>query len=128
MARTHQQQRDALASERAARKATYSEAAAKRDEIAVFASGPEATDFDRRELARAQARVDMALQAMRQWNDPIELPHSTAPEGECSHSRPTGAVEAEEIVAARILASDTVPGEGRKNAEVDAIAARIAAA
>ena len=34
----------------------------------------------------------------------------------------------EAAVAARILASDRTPGEGRKDAEVDAIAARIARA
>ena len=132
MARTHEEQRAALAKEREQRKAAYLAAIARRDEIAAFANAADATEFDRRELSRAEARVELVRTAMRHWNDPTqeEISAQTAAGSPARPSDPTIAPAASsvEATAARILASDIVAGEGRKDAEVDAIAARIAAA
>jgi hypothetical protein len=124
MARTHEKIRDSLAREREARMAAYIKATGERDELPA--------DADRFSLRRAEARVELARTAMREWGDPDPevVTKSAAPEGSSflSAVRPSGAAETAETVAARILASDTVPGEGRRDATVDAIAARIAGA
>ena len=115
--RTHEQQREGLLRERDARKAAYVSAVGKRDAIAVHAARPDAIDFDRRELARAEARVEMALASMRDWKDPIPEaskapPASTieitsiAPESVRSFPL-SGAVDPVGAIVARILASDS---------------------
>ena len=109
--------RAALNREREARQNAYLSAVAERD------ASPD---------ARAEARVRSALHALDFWGDPIPgqavqkpIPESTAPALPCSPSRPAGVVETEESVAARILASDEIPGEGREDAEADTVALRI---
>jgi hypothetical protein len=119
---SHEQNIASLVREREARAAAYTAAVAERNALPAGA--------DRFTARRAEARIELARTAMRHWGDlmPEVAIVSTAPEGDGPLSRPTGVVETAEATAARILASDTVPGEGRKDAEVDAIARRIAAA
>ena len=90
----------------------------------------------------------MTLRKMRDWNDPLpsataETSRQEAAPGTASASSlfsgsaapdgapaplgpvPQGAADTAEAVAARILASDTLPGEGRADAAVDSVALRI---
>ena len=121
---SHEEIRAGLAREREVRKSAYIKAVGEQDALPA--------DADRFTLRRAEARVELARTAMRQWGDPEPEASngSAAREGLSPSSvvRPADAAETAETVAERILASDTVPGEGRKDAEVEAIAARIAAA
>lgn len=134
--RTHEEQREGLLREREGRKSAYLEAVEARDAIAPFASGPDAIEFDRRELARAEARVEMTLSKMRDWKDPMPNAAPAAANEEFSESvtpeapfaplpAATGVADPAEAIAKRILASDRMPGDGRNNAEVDAIVRRI---
>lgn len=121
---SHEEIGAGLAREREARKAAYIKATGERDALPAHA--------DRFTLRRAEARVELARTAMRDWGDPEPeaVTGFAPPEGSSPSSvvHPTGAAETAESVAARILASDTVPGDGRNDPLVDAIAARIAAA
>lgn len=107
----HEEQRAALIRERDGRLATYRAAVAARDAIAPHAASPYAIDFGRRALARAEARVELALTNMRHWRDP--LPESgaahpsttfTSAAGTDALSPPAAGVETElEAVVAWIL-------------------------
>lgn len=131
---SHEKIRAALLREREARAVAYASAVTEREAMAAFATASDALEYDRRAFARAEARVGLALKAMEDWGDPVpgpaasEISTSAASEGPCSLSRAAGAADPVEATAARNLASDTAPGEGREDAEVDAIARRIAAA
>lgn len=121
------------------RKAAYFAAVAERDAIAAFAKRSDAIEYDLDELEAAEARVELALNNIKDWGDPLpdaatesptlEIIESDAPEVLFApFPSASGVSDTAEALAARILASDRLPGAGCKNAEVDAIAARIAAA
>jgi hypothetical protein len=112
----------ALTREREARQSAYATAVAERDALPN-----DAEPFTRR---KAEGRVAMALHAIRQWGERVleTDSDSAAPHGRLTPVANPGVVETAETVAARILASDTVPGTGQPNTEVDAIARRIIAA
>ena len=57
--------------EREARAATLASAVVDRDAMATFATAPDALECDRRAFARAEARVGLALKAMKDWGDPL---------------------------------------------------------
>jgi hypothetical protein len=109
---------DALTRERDARTAAYTAAVEARD----------AHPGDR----RVEARFAAAVHALNFWGDQIpgavnDIPYSAAPVAQRSLGDP-GVADTAEAVAARVLASDRTSGDGHKQAEVDALAARIAAA
>jgi hypothetical protein len=112
----------ALTREREARQSAYAAAIAERDALPA--------DAEPHTVRKAEGRVAMALHAIKQWGERVfeTDSNSTAPHGRLTPVANPGAVETADTIAARILASDTVPGIGRPDAEVDAIARRIIAA
>jgi hypothetical protein len=104
---SHEDNRAALMREREARHAAYVAAVEERDSLRPFANGPDALEYDHRALARAEARVGLALDAMRHWGDPLPavetMPESTAPEALNAPRKPTGAVDPVDAIVARIL-------------------------
>jgi hypothetical protein len=116
-------QSTALTREREARQAAYGAAVAERDALPA--------DAEPHARRKADGRVAMALHAIKQWGERVleTDSNSTAVEGRTAPGdQYLHPVETAETVAARILASDTVPGIGKPDAEVDAIARRIIAA
>jgi hypothetical protein len=112
----------ALIREREARQSAYATAVADRDALPA--------DAEPHTVRKAQGRVTMALHAIRQWGERVleNDSHSAALHGRLTPVANGGVAETADSVAARILASDRVPGIGRPNVEVDAIASRITAA
>jgi len=138
---TREEQRERFFQASEARTSNYRGALAHRDQLANAA----ADEFGRRDLADAERRLNLARYSCEFWGDPLadEAKKQAAPEASTSQliestppepllaTLPTGVasgVDTAEAVVARILISDRVPGEGRENAEVDAIARRIAEA
>jgi hypothetical protein len=133
---THEEQRAALLRERENRLNAYLASVAARDAIAPFANGPDALEFDRRELVRAESRVNSAINAMRMWNDPIPAAPAattiTAPAAPAAPSERSGAVshplsEADRLANEIIAAANAAILPGAKT-EADKLADEIVAA
>jgi hypothetical protein len=104
---SHEKNRAALLREREDRRAAYVAALHERDSLMGVANSPDALEYDHRALARAEARVSLALDAMRHWRDPISpveaMSDSVAPEALNTPRKPTGAADTVDAIVARIL-------------------------
>lgn len=107
----------ALFREREERLANYNTRVAER------ASMPETTPPGL--LRIADNRVACALEAIKNWRDPVPSTASVTPEEQRSLSRPAGVTDTADAIASRILASDdNVAPIGMS--EADIVARRIA--